>query len=216
MKFENFNYYRYEQEASAKGFELIAGGDEAGRGPWAGPVFASLVVLPDNCEINGLNDSKKLSRNQRKDLFEVIKLKAICYSCGVVFSDEIDKSNILEATKLAFFRAWENMTQKPDFVLLDYIKLDWLKVPFLAFPKGESISASIAAASIIAKESRDRYMESLAKKYPQYGFERHKGYGTKLHHDALKKYGPCEVHRLSFKPIKALSNNEDNFKSFAS
>lgn len=197
-------HYLYENEARKAGYKLIAGGDEAGRGPWAGPVTAAMVILPDEPCIIGLNDSKKLTRNQRKELFEEIKAKAVAYGIGWASPSEIDKINILEATRLAFQRAFEQLSPSPDYILLDFIKLPWLKLPHQAFAKGETLSASVAAASILAKEARDIEMERLAIEYPNYGFENHKGYGTAFHIEALKKYGPCPLHRMSFKPIKAL------------
>ena len=197
-------HYHYENEARKAGFKLIAGGDEAGRGPWAGPVTAAMAILPDEPCIVGLNDSKKLTRNQRKELFEEIKEKAVAYGIGWASVEEIDKFNILEATRLAFQRAFEQLNPQPDYVLLDFIKLPWLKLPHQAFAKGETLSASVAAASILAKEARDIEMERLALEFPEYGFDNHKGYGTAAHMEALKKYGPCKLHRMSFKPIKAL------------
>ncbi|GAB4270476.1 MAG: hypothetical protein Kow0029_07270 [Candidatus Rifleibacteriota bacterium] len=196
------DHYFYEKQARKNGYRLIAGGDEAGRGPWAGPVFASFVILPENCVIEGLDDSKKLSRQKRQKLFEEIKKKAICYGIGSASPGEIDRINILEATRLAFGRAYRSLQQKPDYVLLDYIKLPWLKIPHQAFAKGESLSASVAAASILAKEARDIYMEAVGRKFPGYGFEKHMGYGTAAHQKALETLGPCEIHRKSFKPVK--------------
>ena len=197
-------HYHYENEARIAGYKLIAGGDEAGRGPWAGPVTAAMAILPEEPCIIGLNDSKKLTRNQRKELYEEIKDKAVAYGIGWASVEEIDKFNILEATRLAFKRAFEQLNPQPDYVLLDFIKLPWLKLPHQAFAKGETLSASVAAASILAKEARDIEMERLALEYPEYGFDNHKGYGTAAHMEALKKYGPCKLHRMSFKPIKAL------------
>ena len=197
-------HYHYENEARIAGYKLIAGGDEAGRGPWAGPVTAAMAILPEEPCIIGLNDSKKLTRNQRKELYEEIKDKAVAYGIGWASVEEIDKFNILEATRLAFRRAFEQLNPQPDYVLLDFIKLPWLKLPHQAFAKGETLSASVAAASILAKEARDLEMERLALEYPEYGFDNHKGYGTAAHMEALKKYGPCKLHRMSFKPIKAL------------
>ena len=197
-------HYHYENEARKVGYKLLAGGDEAGRGPWAGPVTAAMAILPDEPCIVGLNDSKKLTRNQRKELFEEIKEKAVAYGIGWASVEEIDKFNILEATRLAFQRAFEQLNPQPDYVLLDFIKLPWLKLPHQAFAKGETLSASVAAASILAKEARDIEMERLALEFPEYGFDNHKGYGTAAHMEALKKYGPCKLHRMSFKPIKAL------------
>ena len=197
-------HYHYENEARIAGYKLIAGGDEAGRGPWAGPVTAAMAILPEEPCIIGLNDSKKLTRNQRKELYEEIKDKAVAYGIGWASVEEIDKFNILEATRLAFRRAFEQLNPQPDYVLLDFIKLPWLKLPHQAFAKGETLSASVAAASILAKEARDIEMERLALEYPEYGFDNHKGYGTAAHMEALKKYGPCKLHTMSFKPIKAL------------
>lgn len=208
-------HYHYEEFAGKNGFKCVAGGDEAGRGPWAGPVYAAFVVLPENKRIDGLDDSKKLSRNARRELFEKIKAEAVTWGIGIATPEEIDRINILEATRLAFFRAFEQLKPAPDYVLLDFIKLPWLKLPHQAFAKGESVSASVAAASILAKEARDLYMEEIAIQFPQYGFDRHMGYGTKQHQEALVKLGPCAIHRRSFKPIKNLiepvRNNETLF-----
>lgn len=206
-------HYLYEKQARANGYLRIAGGDEAGRGPWAGPVTAAMCILPDEPCIVGLDDSKKLTRNQRRELFEEIKAKAVAYGIGWATVEEIDKFNILEATRLAFKRAFEQIQPAPDYVILDFIKLPWLNVPHEAFAKGETLSASVAAASILAKEARDIEMERLALEYPQYEFDKHKGYGTAAHIAALKKYGPCPLHRMSFKPLKALiSEKEDKPK----
>jgi ribonuclease HII len=206
------NHYFYENEAAQKGFRFIAGGDEAGRGPWAGPVFAAFVVLSDSDPIEGLDDSKKLTRKKRSQLYKQIKSRSIACSSGMATPEEIDKINILEATRLAFKRAFAGLKNRPDFVLLDYIKLPWLEVPFQSFAKGESISASVAAASIVAKEERDCFMESVAKNFAGYGFEKHKGYGTALHRQALERLGPCEHHRLSFKPVKKYLNTDPESK----
>jgi len=197
-------HYHYENFAVKNGFKYVAGGDEAGRGPWAGPVHAAFVVLPQNKRIDGLDDSKKLSRTARRELFEQIKSEAVAWGIGTASPAEIDRFNILEATRLAFQRAFEQLRPAPDYVLLDFIKLPWLKLPHQAFAKGESISASVAAASILAKEARDLYMEEIATQFPEYGFDRHMGYGTKQHQEALKLLGPCDIHRRSFKPIKSL------------
>lgn len=198
-------HYFYENQARNAGYSLIAGGDEAGRGPWAGPVTAAMVILPDKPCIMGLNDSKKLTRNQRIKLFHEIKEKAVSYGIGWASAEEIDEINILEATRLAFKRAFKQLKPAADYIILDFIKLPWLKIPHQAFAKGESLSASVAAASILAKEARDIEMERLALEYPEYGFEKHKGYGTAAHIAALKKYGPCFLHRKSFRPIQALN-----------
>ena len=199
---ETHNHYYYEQMAQKQGFKNIAGGDEAGRGPWAGPVYAAFVILPQDEKIIGLDDSKKLSRKKRKELYEEITSRASCYGIGTATAEEIDKYNILEATRLAFSRAFENLKVQPDYVLLDYIKLPWLTLPHRAFAKGESISASVAAASILAKEARDIFMEDAGEKFPGYGFEKHMGYGTKVHQEALIEKGICPLHRKTFKPVK--------------
>ena len=202
------DHYLHEKEALNKGFNVVAGGDEAGRGPWAGPVFAAFVVLPRGTTIPGLDDSKKLSRNRRRQLYEEIKSKAVAFAIGSADPHEIDQINILEATRLAFKRAFEKLQPQPDYVLLDFIKLPWLKQPHQAFARGESISASVAAASILAKEARDRYMEIAATRFPGYGFEKHMGYGTAAHQQALQQLGPCALHRLSFKPLKKFSQEK--------
>ena len=204
-------HYHYEEFARAAGYRLIAGGDEAGRGPWAGPVYAAFVILDEGKRIEGLDDSKKLSRRRRRELFEQIRSEALAFGIGTASPEEIDRINILEATRLAFQRAFEGLQQRPDYVLLDYIKLPWLRLPHQAFARGESISASVAAASILAKEARDLYMEEVARKFPQYGFDRHMGYGTAAHQQALLEHGPCPLHRRSFKPVKKLLPDENLF-----
>ncbi len=208
MSPEICEHYRYETLARSEGYRLIAGGDEAGRGPWAGPVCAAMVILPENCRIDGLDDSKKLSRAKRQALYAEITAQALAYGVGWASAEEIDRINILEATRLAFNRAFEQLNPMPDFLLLDFIKLPWLRLPHQAFAKGESISASVAAASILAKESRDLHMEELARKFPGYGFEKHMGYGTEAHQKALQQFGPCAQHRRSFKPVKALLDEQ--------
>lgn len=191
-----------EKGARANGFKIIAGGDEAGRGPWAGPVFAAMVILPEKYHLPGLDDSKKLTRDQRRDLFIRIRNLAVAYGIGRAEPEEIDAINILEATRLAFRRAFEALPLPPDYLLLDFITLPWLKLPFLAIPKGESHSDSIAAASILAKESRDLIMEEMEGTYPGYGFGKHMGYGTPQHQKALAHLGVCPIHRRTFKPVK--------------
>ena len=204
-------HYHYEDSARAAGYQLIAGGDEAGRGPWAGPVYAAFVILDDKQRIDGLDDSKKLSRKRRRELYEQIRTRALAFGIGTASPEEIDRHNILEATRLAFQRAFAELPQSPDYVLLDFIKLPWLQLPHQAFARGESISASVAAASILAKEARDRYMEEAARLFPRYGFEQHMGYGTQAHQQALLELGPCPLHRRSFKPVKKLLPDENLF-----
>lgn len=203
-------HYHYETLARAGGYKFVAGGDEAGRGPWAGPVCAAMVILPEDCRIVGLDDSKKLSRSRRQALHAEITARATSYGIGWATAEEIDTHNILEATRLAFNRAFLQLQPTPDYLLLDFIRLPWLKLPHQAFARGESISASVAAASILAKEARDRLMEELAVTYPGYGFEKHMGYGTAAHQQALREFGPCAIHRRSFKPVKALLTTTDH------
>lgn len=190
--------YSYEQAAGLSGFKFICGVDEAGRGPLAGPVCAAAVILPFGTEIEGLNDSKKLSEKKREQLFDIIIEKAVDYSIAYGSLEEIENHNILNATYLAMNRAI-NRLRNVDFALIDGNRIPKdIKVPAAAVVKGDSKSMSIAAASILAKVSRDRLMLKYDKEYPEYQFAKHKGYGTKLHTDLIKQYGACEIHRLSF------------------
>ncbi len=189
---------KFEKEEQAGGRFFIAGVDEVGRGPLAGPVCVAAVMMPLDDIIEGVDDSKKVSEKKRELLFEQIKEKAICYSIQMVDEQTIDKINILEATKLAMKRAIESLEMKPDVVLVDAIsKLD-TETEIRGIIKGDALSYSIGCASILAKVTRDKLMCELAKEYPEYGFEKHKGYGTKQHIEAIKEYGPCVYHRLSF------------------
>jgi ribonuclease HII len=187
-----------ENSLYAEGYELICGVDEAGRGPLAGPVCAAAVILPKGVEIPGLNDSKKLSDKKRRELFPVIQEKALAWGIGWASHGEIDEINILQATYLAMERAVEALKTKPEFLLIDGNRAKDFGIPTRTVVKGDSLSASIAAASILAKVSRDNVMVELAKEYPAYGFEIHKGYGTKAHYEALREYGHSPIHRLSF------------------
>lgn len=191
--------YSYEKAAETSGFNIICGVDEAGRGPLAGPVCAAAVILPEDLEIEGLNDSKKLSEKKREQLFDIITEKAISYCVAYGTVEEIEEKNILNATFLAMNRAIDGLNVKPDFALIDGNKIPTgINVPAAAVVKGDAKSMSIAAASILAKVSRDRLLMEYDKKYPQYQFAKHKGYGTKIHTDLIKEFGPCEIHRLSF------------------
>lgn len=193
------NWLEYENEAYSKGYNCVCGVDEAGRGPLAGPVFAAAVILPRGYIIEGVNDSKKLSEKKREKLFEKIKSEALCYSVASVDEKIIDEINILNATFLAMEKAVEGLKIHPDFVMIDGNRAPKsLDIPCQTVVKGDAKSASIAAASILAKVSRDRYMLEMAEKYPEYCFEKHKGYGTKLHYEMLDKYGVSEIHRKSF------------------
>jgi ribonuclease HII len=190
--------YNYEQAANASGFKYICGVDEAGRGPLAGPVCAAAVILPEGCEIEGLNDSKKLSEKKREVLYPIILEKAVDYFIAFGSVEEIEEHNILNATYFAMNRAINGLKQV-DFALVDGNRVPKdIKVPCATIVKGDSKSMSIAAASILAKVTRDRLLLEYDQKYPQYQFAKHKGYGTKLHTELIKEHGPCEIHRLSF------------------
>ena len=188
----------YEKEAYKEGVKFIAGIDEAGRGPLAGTVVAAAVILPENIFISGLNDSKKLNEKQREKLYDEITQKAIAYEVGIVDEKIIDELNILNATKMAMEIAVDSLKIKPELLFIDAVKLDGIRIPQKSIIKGDSLSISIAAASIIAKVTRDRLIEEMDSVYPQYGFKKHKGYGTQEHIEAIKKYGICPIHRVSF------------------
>lgn len=191
--------FSYELKAKEKGYKLVCGVDEAGRGPLAGPVCAAAVILPEDVEIEGLNDSKKLSEKKREALFDVIKEKAVAYAVAFGSLEEIEEFNILEATYLAMNRAIDSLPQKADFALIDGNRVPkGISVPCETVVKGDAKSSSIAAASILAKVTRDRLLLEYDEKYPQYNFKKHKGYGTKEHTDLILKYGPSEIHRMSF------------------
>ena len=190
--------WELENELYAQGYSLLCGVDEAGRGPLAGPVCAAAVILPAGLEIPGLNDSKKLSEKQREALFEPIKAAAKAYGIAFATVEEIENLNILNATFLAMNRAISQLSPQPELALIDGNRNTGIAVPSRCVVKGDSRCADIAAASVLAKVSRDRYMLEMAEKFPEYGFERHKGYGTKLHYEAIRQYGPCPIHRLSF------------------
>ena len=190
--------WELESEIYAEGFSLICGVDEAGRGPLAGPVYAAAVILPRDIVIDGLNDSKKLTEKKREALFDVITERALTYGIASASVKEIEELNILNATFLAMNRAIEKLDPVPELALIDGNRNTGIAMPSRCVVKGDSRCADIAAASILAKVSRDRYMLTLAEKYPQYHFEQHKGYGTKLHYEALREYGPSPEHRPSF------------------
>ena len=191
-----------EREQWNKGHSLLCGVDEAGAGPLAGPVYAAAVILPREIEIPGLNDSKKLTEKKREILFDEITAQAEAWSVAFATAEEIDEMDILNARMLAMQRAIDGLDRRPDFALIDGNRdrgrSAAIAVPHRCVVKGDSLSASIAAASVLAKVSRDRYMAGLAEQYPQYGFEKHKGYGTALHYAMLDQFGPSPVHRRSF------------------
>ena len=198
MKTEAPDLWLYEHEAAREGFACICGVDEAGRGPLAGPVCAAAVILPPDIQIEGLNDSKKLTDKKRRALYDVIVKRAVSY--GIAFADEqeIDEINILQATFLAMRRAFEKLTVTPDIALIDGNRAPGLSCRERTVVHGDALSASIAAASILAKVTRDRLMEEYDAQYPQYGFAVHKGYGTQRHYAALREFGACPIHRQSF------------------
>ncbi len=195
--------YSYENAAHLKGYKIVCGVDEAGRGPLAGPVFAAAVVLPENYSHPVLNDSKKLSEKKRDEVFDDIVRDAVCYGVGTASEKEIDEINILNATFLAMKRAVEALSVTPGLAIIDGNKCPGTGIKEVALVKGDAKCMSVAAASVIAKVSRDRYMLELDKKYPEYMFSKHKGYGTKLHYEKLKEFGISDVHRKSF--LKNLS-----------
>lgn len=190
--------WELENEIYDSGVERICGVDEAGRGPLAGPVCAAAVILPRGLEIEGLNDSKKLSEKKRDKLFDAICAEAVSYGIAFASVEEIEEVNILKAAMLAMNRAIERLSVKPTLALIDGNRDSAINMPSRCVVKGDAKCADIAAASILAKVTRDRYMLEMAEKYPEYHFEKHKGYGTKLHYEALREYGPCEIHRPSF------------------
>ena len=198
--------YTYENEALKKGYKLVCGVDEAGRGPLMGPVCAAAVILPFGLVIEGLNDSKKLSEKKREALFDIITQNAVAYGIGFASVEEIDKINILNAAMLAMNRAIEKLTPKADYAIIDGNCKRSIKIPCETLVGGDAKCPSVAAASILAKVSRDRLCYELDKQYPQYGFAKHKGYGTKDHIAALFEYGPCECHRKTF--LKFLNKND--------
>lgn len=187
-----------ERAKHADGYTYIAGVDEAGRGPLAGPVYAAAVILPDDVFIEGINDSKKLSEKRREELYDIICEKAVAYNIYSVDEKRIDEINILNATHEAMNGAVAGLNVKPDYVIIDGNSIKGMTLPHETVVKGDAKSVSIAAASILAKVSRDRFICKMAEKYPEYGFDRHKGYGTAAHNEAVLKYGPCPIHRRTF------------------
>lgn len=191
--------WKYEHAAFEKGFDVVCGVDEAGRGPLAGPVCAAAVILPRDLEIEGLNDSKKLSDKRRRALYDVITEQAIAYGIAMVDEKTIDEINILQATFLAMKQAVEQLSVRPSLALVDGNREpEFGEIPVQTIIRGDSLSANIAAASILAKVTRDRFMEEQDEIYPQYGFAVHKGYGTQAHYAALREFGPCPIHRMTF------------------
>ena len=207
---EKVDLYKYEKELWNEGYNNIAGVDEVGRGPLIGPVVTACVILPHDFQLDGLTDSKKLTEKKREEYYEYIMENALSVSVGMMDEKVIDEVNIYEATKLAMYQAINNSKVKPEYVLIDAMKLEDLEIPNLPIIKGDAKSISIAAASVIAKVTRDRMMIELDNKYPMYGFKSHKGYPTKKHVEAILKYGLIEGYRKTFKPISTIINNEIN------
>ena len=191
----------FESEARRCGYRLVAGLDEAGRGPLAGPVVAAAVILPRRCRLAGLNDSKQLTEAERERLYGEIRQRAVGIGVGQASEREIDAMNILEATRLAMRRAIQALPSLPDYLLLDALELRAVPLPQRAIVKGDALSVSIAAASVVAKVTRDRVMNAFHREYPQYNFRAHKGYGTAEHLRLLAVHGPCAIHRRSFRPV---------------
>lgn len=200
----------YEDEARQQGYQIIAGIDEAGRGPLAGPVVAAACIIPQGVLIPGVDDSKLLTCEERLALYQTITQdERICYGIGIIDSQTIDKINIFQATIAAMLLAVSQLSLVPHLLLVDGLKLPHPTIPAQKIIDGDALSQSIAAASIIAKETRDRLMIQLHQEWPLYGFHQHKGYGTEMHREALELHGPCPIHRRSFEPVRALLNIED-------
>ncbi len=204
---EDLDLLKYEKELYKEGYELIAGTDEAGRGPLCGPVVAAAVILPKNYKLEGLNDSKQLSEKKRDKYFEIIKKDAISYGISIVDAKTIDEINIYEASRKAMLEAISKLDVTPDFVLTDAMPLPMDNSKSIIH--GDALSLSIAAASVLAKVTRDEIMYELDKKYPEYGFKSHKGYPTKKHLENIKKYGILDNYRLTYKPVKALMEEKN-------
>ncbi len=198
---DQINIYKYEEKLYDEGYELICGVDEVGRGPLAGPVVVCACILKPFSRIEGINDSKQLSDKRRRELYKEIIRECIAYNVVYISVEDVDELNIYQATKKGMLQAIKGLRVKPDYALIDAMQLSELRLPHDSIIHGDALSASVAAASIIAKVERDDYMANMDVKYPNYGFKRHKGYGTKQHLDALEKYGPCPIHRKTFAPV---------------
>lgn len=201
LSYPEIDMFKYENELLNKGYKYIVGTDEAGRGPMAGPLVVAAVILPVDKKIDGLNDSKKLSSKQREILFDDIIKNAIEYSIEFIDVEDVDNLNVYQASKIGMINCIKKLKAPVDYILSDAIPLG-IDIPCMDIIKGDAQSSSIAAASILAKVSRDRYMCEIASKYPKYGFEKHKGYVTKHHLEMLELHGPCEIHRRSFEPVR--------------
>lgn len=213
------NLLKYERDLYKNNITLIAGVDEAGRGPLCGPVVAAAVILPKNYELEGLNDSKQLSEKKREEYFKILNKEAISIGVGIVSAKEIDEINILEASRKAMYIALANLDITPEYILSDAMSLNDIDIPSRPIIHGDALSLSIAAASVIAKVTRDNIMQEMDKKYPEYNLKKHKGYPTKEHLELIKKYGIMEEYRMSYKPVKKvieeLNKNEKINESMA-
>jgi len=209
------NLYQYEEALEDRGYKFVAGVDEVGRGPLAGPVVVAAVILPQGLRIKGINDSKQLTEKKREELYKIIMKEALAVNVAFVYEDVVDKINIYEATKQGMLEAIDGLNIKPDHVLIDAMPLNELKIEHTSIIHGDALSASIGAASIIAKVTRDHFMEKMDHKYPNYGFKKHKGYCTKEHLEALNKYGPCPIHRKSFAPVAKFFQKQLSFDLFS-
>lgn len=203
---------KYEKELNKENIHIISGVDEAGRGPLVGPVVAAAVVLPPYYENDLINDSKKLSIKKRKEIYEIIEKDALSIGIGIASAKEIDEINILGATKKAMLDAIEDLEMVPEHILIDAVKLE-TNIPNTSIIKGDAKSISIAAASIVAKVTRDEFMDRLHEMYPEYGFINHKGYPTKMHLDNIKKYGLLDNYRFTFKPVQNLISGDEDFET---
>ncbi len=205
------NLYEYEEALYDQGNQLICGVDEAGRGPLAGPVVVAACILPPFLRIEGINDSKQLTAKKREELFKIIVKSAVAYQIVFVSEADVDLLNIYQATKKGMLEAIRGLEVTPDHVLIDAMPLGELKIPHTSIIHGDARCASVAAASILAKVTRDEFMEKMDVKYPNYGFKKNKGYGTKAHMEALEKYGPCPIHRKTYAPVSKYFSRQMSF-----
>lgn len=211
MKNQTINLYEFEEKLYDEGFQNICGVDEAGRGPLAGPVVVASCILPPFLRIDGINDSKQLSEKKRQELYKLIIKNAISYNIVFISEEDIDNLNIYQATKKGMLESIKGLKVKPDYALIDAMPLSELDIPHNSIIHGDARCASVAAASILAKVTRDEYMEKMDIKYPNYGFKKHKGYGTKAHIEALEKYGPCPIHRKTYAPVSKYFSKQLSF-----
>ncbi|MDE6240918.1 MAG: ribonuclease HII [Anaeroplasmataceae bacterium] len=212
MSDQKINLYEFEEKLYDEGYHLICGVDEAGRGPLAGPVVVASCILPPFLRIEGINDSKQISAKKREELFKIIIKNAIDYKIVFISEKDVDELNIYQATKKGMLEAIGGLNTQPDYALIDAMPLGELKIPHNSIIHGDARCASVAAASILAKVTRDEYMEKMDVKYPNYGFKKHKGYGTKAHLEALEKYGPCEIHRKTYAPVSKFFSKQLSFQ----